>query len=373
MPVPAIDYSSRRARVAKALAEHDVDAIVVARPEHVRWLTGFTGSNSAVVIDASATAAFATDSRYTSQAAEQVPDLQRHITRECASFLVDSFAKREQPFAEASGTRIGVEAEHLSVAAFHSLRDGAAEGIVVTPVTGVIAELRKVKDEVELELLRTAADIAAGAYAELLADGGIAAGRTEREVAADLEYRMRLRGADKPSFDTIVASGPNSALPHHGAGDRVLQTGDLVTVDFGALAHGYCSDMTRTSAVGGAAALDDFSREIYSVVLRAQLAGVEAARPGAQLAEIDAVCRESISAAGYGEYFVHSTGHGIGIDVHEPPYAATRGTGALQPGMTLTIEPGVYVPGRGGVRIEDTLIITDGEPENLVNLPKTLS
>ena len=194
-------------------------------------------------------------------------------------------------------------------------------------------------------------------------------GRTERQIAADLEYRMRKLGSERVSFDTIVASGPNSAKPHHGADDRVLVSGDLVTIDFGAHLRGFNSDCTRTFAVGEP---NELSREIYDIVLRAQEAGVKAAVPGAKLVDVDAACRDIITEAGYGEYFVHSTGHGIGLDVHEGPAAAQTGKGELAEGMTLTIEPGIYVPGKGGVRIEDTLIITSGAPKIITAFPKDL-
>lgn len=371
----AIDHAARRDRLAAGLAAAGAAALLVTRAEHVRWLTGFTGSNAALLLDASGAAAIATDSRYTTQVAEQAPDLRCVTARDCPPALLADYrdgaawpGRAADPGAPA---RVGFEADWLSFAAASALRE-AAGGLGLEPTRGLVEDLRLVKEPAELDLLRRAAGVAVGAYRDLLASGGIAAGRTEREVAADLEHRMRLRGADRPSFDTIVASGPNSALPHHGAADRVLAPGDLVTIDFGALVDGYCSDMTRTTAVGGAEAADDFAREIHSVVLRAQLAGLAAARPGTGLREVDAACREVIAAAGWGEYFVHSTGHGIGVDVHEPPFASTRGHGALAEGMTLTVEPGVYVPGRGGVRIEDTVIITSGEPENLVDLPKTL-
>ncbi|WP_448850834.1 M24 family metallopeptidase [Corynebacterium sp. 335C] len=377
------DFAARRAALAAALPEAGCDALVVTHPAHVAWLTGFSGSNGAVLVDAregAEPAVISTDGRYTVQVAAQAPDLRCVDARACGTALIADLLEREKTrddgasdagdAADAAAPRIGFEAGHVTVAAAGALREAAGGELV--EVTDVVEKLRAVKDDVELDLLRRAAEIAVDAFAALTADGCIRAGVTEREVAAELEYRMRVRGADGPSFDTIVASGPNSAKPHHGAEDRVLEEGDLVTVDFGALANGYCSDMTRTVAVGGADAADDFSREIHSVVLRAQLAGVEAARPGAKLTEVDAACRDVIVAAGYGEYFVHSTGHGIGVDVHEFPYAAVSGTGVLEPGMTLTIEPGIYVPGRGGVRIEDTLVITDGDPENLVPLPKTL-
>ena len=368
---PGPDYAARRDALAAALPAAGCDVLVVTHPVHVLWLTGFAGSNGAVLVDAregAERAIISTDGRYTVQVAAQAPDLRCVDARDCGPALIRDLLDREGDGATAP--RIGFEAAHVTVAGSGALREAAGGDLV--EVVDAVEDLRRVKDDVELAALRHAARIAVDAFAALVADGCIRAGATEREVAAELEYRMRMRGADGPSFDTIVASGPNSAKPHHGAGDRVLEDGDLVTVDFGALAGGYCSDMTRTVVVGGVDAADDFSREIYSIVLRSQLAGIEAARPGTRLVDVDAACRNVIVAAGYGEYFVHSTGHGIGADVHEAPYASVKGEGVLEPGMTLTIEPGIYVPGRGGVRIEDTLVITDGEPENLVPLPKTL-
>ena len=238
------------------------------------------------------------------------------------------------------------------------------------PISGVIEDIRLVKEPYELERLREVAVIANTAFQELIDENLIRAGRTATEVAADLEYKMRLHGAERTSFETIVASGPNSAMPHHEPGARVLEEGDIVTVDFGAHAAGYNSDTTRTVIISDA---DEFATEIYNIVLKAQLAGVAAAIPGAKLSDVDKACRDIITDAGYGEYFVHSTGHGVGLDLHEAPYAATSGQGELVEGMTLTVEPGIYVPGKGGVRIEDTLIITAGQPENLTHLVKDLT
>lgn len=349
-------YQERREALAEQLRTLECDVAVIDRPEHVQWLTGFTGSNGAVLVNADGEALISTDGRYTTQVANEVPDLRCVIARQCVQALL----------GEVEVETVGFEAEHTSYAAYTSLDNG---DIAPVPMVKVIENLREEKDAEELDALRRAAQVAVDAFQSLIDDGCVSAGRTERQIAADLEYRMRIGGAERPSFDTIVASGPNSARPHHGVGDRVLEDGDLVTIDFGALVDGYCSDMTRTLGIGD---VGEERRKIYSVVLQAQLAGLEAARPGIDLAVVDAACRDIIVAAGYGEYFVHSTGHGIGIDVHEAPFASTRSEGSLRAGMTLTIEPGIYVPGVGGVRIEDTVIITDAEPENLVPLTKTL-
>lgn len=365
--VEPTDFAARRGRLAEQLVDVGCDAIVIDHPVHVRWLTGFTGSNGAVLVRADATAEVSTDGRYTTQIAAEAPDLELHLARNCAIAL----AAR----AAATGVRrLGFEADHVTVAGMRRIAAAleAEEDAELVETTGLVARLRATKDGAELGALRAVADIAVTAFEGLAASGIIAAGSTERAIAADLEHRMRIGGADGIAFDTIVASGPNSAKPHAGAEDRVLADGDLLTIDFGATKDGYHSDMTRTVVVGGSEAAGEFAREIHSTVLRAQLAGIAAARPGTTLADVDRACREIIVAAGHGEYFVHSTGHGIGLDVHEAPYASSRSEEVLATGMTLTIEPGIYVPGFGGVRIEDTVIVTDGEAEIITPLPKTL-
>lgn len=353
-------FAQRRRTLAASLAGQRIDKILVTNLIHVRYLSGFSGSNAALLVSKDLSAGIATDGRYTTQIAEEVPDIEALIARPSAEALLGKVV---------GPTRVGFEAEHTSVAELDALRKAAGEDVELVPVVGAIEELRLRKDPLELDGLRAVAELATGAFAALLDEGELAVGRTEREVAADLEYRMRRAGAERTSFDTIVASGPNSAKPHHGAGDRVLSRGDLVTVDFGAYLDGFNSDMTRTVVLGEP---DEFSREIYEVVRRAQEAGVAAARPGTTLVDVDKACRDIIEASGYGEYFVHSTGHGVGLEVHEAPAASQSGEGFLEEGMTLTIEPGVYVPGRGGVRIEDTLIITAGSPEIITDHPKRL-
>ena len=353
-------FSNRRRALAAKLAAQRIDSMLVTHLTHVRYLTGFSGSNAALILNKDLSARIATDGRYTTQIAEEVPDIDAVLGRQAAATLL----------AEVSGPRrVGFEADYVSVAELERLRQACQDDVVLVPVSGVIEQIRLTKDPVELERLRDVAALASEAFEQLLEAGEVAVGRTERDIAADLEYRMRKLGAERPSFDTIVASGPNSAKPHHGAVDRVIEAGDLVTIDFGAHDRGFNSDMTRTLIAGHTT---DFTKEIYDVVLRAQLAGVEAATPGTALVDVDAACRNIISDAGYGEFFVHSTGHGIGLDVHEAPSAAATATGVLEEGMTLTIEPGIYVPGKGGVRIEDTLIITSGAPEIITKVSKDL-
>ena len=354
-------FENRRRKLSTMLAERRIDDMLVTHLTHVRYLSGFSGSNGAMLVSKDRTAAIATDGRYTTQIAEEVPDIKAVIERNVGVAMLSKAAE---------GHRVGFEADYVSVAQLDKLREACPDGVTLVPVSGVIEDIRLVKDEVELTRLREAAELTVQALDELLSAEELRAGRTEREVAADLEYRMRVLGAERVSFDTIVASGPNSAKPHHGAGDRTIAEGDLVTIDFGMHRVGFNSDMTRTFGIGEIGALE---REIYEVVLAAQLAGVKAAVPGAELVHVDKACRDVIAEAGYGEYFVHSTGHGVGLDVHEAPSAARTGTGVLVEGMTLTIEPGIYIPGKAGVRIEDTLIITAAAPEVITEYPKDLT
>lgn len=354
-------FEDRRRKLSTKLAERRIDDMLVTHLTHVRYLSGFSGSNGAMLVSKDRTAAIATDGRYTTQIAEEVPDIQAAIERNVAVAMLSKAA---------DGHRVGFEADYVSVSLLEKLREACPDGVTLVPVSGVIEDIRLTKDNVELTRLTEAAELSVRALDELLVAGELRAGRTEREVAADLEYRMRVLGAERVSFDTIVASGPNSAKPHHGAGDRVIAERDLVTIDFGMHRLGFNSDMTRTFAIGETGSLE---HEIYEVTLAAQLAGVKAAVPGAKLADVDKACRDVIEDAGYGEYFVHSTGHGVGLDVHEAPSAAKTGEGTLAEGMTLTIEPGIYIPGKAGVRIEDTLIITAAAPKVITDYTKELT
>jgi len=337
-----------------------IDEMLVTNLNHVRYLSGFSGSQGALVLAKDLTAEICTDGRYTTQIAEEVPDIEAVIERQSALALL---RRIEGP------RRVGFEASHVTVAELERLQEACNEDVTLVPVTGIIEEIRLTKDNTERLRLVEVAELASQAFDDLIAAGELAVGRSERDIAADLEHRMRRLGAERPSFDTIVASGPHSAKPHHTAGDRILRRGDLVILDFGAHSRGFNSDMTRTVVMGEA---DDFAREVYDVVLRAQQAGIDAATPGTRLVDVDAAARSVIEDAGYGEYFVHSTGHGIGLEVHEGPWAAQTGEGALAEHMTLTIEPGIYVPGRGGVRIEDTIIVTQGPARVITPASKEL-
>lgn len=362
----AIDFAARRARVVAALDGEDAaDALLVTTPQNIRYLTGFSGSAGVLLLGADGSARFATDSRYTEQIKTELEaSVRTFITRQYAAEVVADFAG-------SGAVVIGYEDTDLTVAVLERLRtqlDGPAT-VRLEARSGLVEQCRRVKDGAEIEAVATACAAADAAWEALLEAGQIAAGRTERQVAADLEWHMRRNGSDGVSFDTIVAAGPNGALPHYHAGDRELAAGDLVVVDFGCYIDGYASDCTRTVAIG---ALDDWAREIYQVTLEAQLQASQQVLAGADCAAVDAVARDIITAAGYGEQFGHSLGHGVGLDVHEAPGLATTSTSTLLDGDIVTVEPGIYLPGRGGVRIEDTLVVTDGAPRVLTRTSKEL-
>lgn len=326
---------------------------------NVRYLSGFSGSNGALLLFADEReAVLATDGRYRTQAAQQAPDLEVVIERALGRYL-------SCRAAEGGACRLGFESHVVTVdgmdALTAALEDTKTE---LVRASGTVEALREVKDAGELALLRLACEAADAALTDLVRRGGLRPGRTEREVARELEGLMFDHGADAVSFETIVAAGPNSAIPHHRPTDAVLAAGDFVKIDFGALVAGYHSDMTRTFALGKAA---DWQLEIYQLVSAAQKAGREALRPGAELREVDAAARQLITDAGYGENFGHGLGHGVGLQIHEAPGIGATSAGTLLAGSVVTVEPGVYLPGRGGVRIEDTLVVPS---ENRVN-PET--
>ncbi|MBB5889593.1 M24 family metallopeptidase [Kutzneria kofuensis] len=348
-------HGRRRAALRRLLAERELDTLLVTNLLNVRYLTGFTGSNAALLVTRD-DAVFCTDGRYDTSSASQVPDLERVIERDCGLALA----------ARATG-RIGFESDHVTVDGLADLSEAARAELVRAP--GLVAELRVIKDETEIEALRMACAAADRALAALIEHGGLRPGRTEREVARALDDGLRDQGATGPAFATIVAAGEHSAIPHHEPTDAALKAGDLVKMDFGALVDGYHSDMTRTVVLGRAA---DWQTEMYELVAAAQAAGRAALRPGTPLAGVDDAARSVIAAAGRAEQFPHGVGHGVGLEIHEAPALNKAGTGTLAAGMAVTVEPGVYVPGQGGVRIEDTLIVREGAPELLTLTTKEL-
>ncbi|MEU4741726.1 Xaa-Pro peptidase family protein [Actinosynnema sp. NPDC023658] len=356
-------HSTRRAALRASLRDRELDALLVTNLLNVRYLTGFTGSNAALLISADSDdgAVFCTDGRYLTQAAAQVPDLERVIDRPCDVALVARAARAKR-------ARIGFESGHVTVDGLDALTE-AAGGSRLVRAPDLVERLRLVKDDAEVEALRMACAAADRALADLIEHGGLRSGRTEREVARELESRMLDHGAAGPSFESIVATGANSAVPHHRPTDAVVHDGDLVKLDFGALVDGYHSDMTRTLVVGRAA---DWQRELYELVAASQAAGRAALAVGTRVADVDAAARGVIEQAGRGEEFLHGLGHGVGLEIHEAPALSKAGDGTLLPGMAVTVEPGVYLAGRGGVRIEDTLVVREGAPELLTLTTKEL-
>ncbi|MFC0860994.1 M24 family metallopeptidase [Sphaerimonospora cavernae] len=354
-------HAVRRARLAAAFPEHGVAAMLVTCPVNVRYLTGLSSSNAAVLVGTGGQAVLATDSRYAETARRQCPDVEVVVDRDVASVLITC--------ADAADG-IAVEADHMSVARFRWLGGQLVQRLgrdPLTPVGGLVEAVRAVKDEQEIDALRRACSITDEAFSQVVER--ITPGVTEREIARWLEVRMVELGADKPAFDSIVAAGPNGSIPHHSPSDRPVRSGDLVTMDFGARYGGYHADMTRTVAVGRPA---DWQRDLYELVRRAQHAGCLAVRPGATAHQVDAAAREVIVAAGHGEHFEHGLGHGVGLEIHEQPFLGPDRTGRLEDRVPITVEPGVYLPGRGGVRIEDTLVTRDDGPELLTLTTKEL-
>ncbi|MFI5608129.1 M24 family metallopeptidase [Amycolatopsis sp. NPDC051903] len=358
-------HAHRRGSLRSLITESGVDALLVTDLLNIRYLTGFTGSNAALLVHAGGEdkTVFCTDGRYTTQSAAEVPDLERVMGRASARVLADLAAREHSAYG-----RTGFESQHVSVEE-HEVLKVRFEKVALIRTPGLVEQLRAVKDEVEVAALRSACAAADRALADLLAAGGLRAGRTELEVARDLENRMLEHGSSEPSFATIVATGPNSAIPHHQPTGAELREGDFVKLDFGATVDGYHSDMTRTFVLGKAA---DWQRELYDLVHRAQAAGTAAVAPGADVSEVDAAARSVIAAAGHGDDFAHGLGHGVGLEVHEAPSLATTGVGTLSAGMAVTVEPGVYLAGRGGVRIEDTLVVRAWRPELLTLTTKDL-
>jgi Xaa-Pro aminopeptidase len=341
--------------VAEAL---EVDALLITDAVNLRYVTGFTGSNGMAVVGRDIRR-FITDFRYVEQAAAEVEG----FDREQAPQVFDGALSEGWP----DGTlRLGFDDQDVSVRRHERLRELLPERIELVPAGGVVEALRAVKDAGEIARIAAAAELADGVY-EMLREQGLV-GRTEREVAFALETEMRRRGAE-PSFESIVASAKRGALPHANPADVPIAAGTLVTLDIGARLDGYCSDCTRTWATGE---LPDDLAEAYALVERAQATALAAVRPGPEGREIDAVARDIIEAAGHGEHFGHGLGHGVGLEVHEGPRLSRTGEAQLVAGNVVTVEPGVYLPGRGGVRIEDLVVVTEGGHRVLSGTTKDL-
>jgi Xaa-Pro aminopeptidase len=347
---------SRADRLEALLTERELDALLVTDLTNVRYLTGYTGTNGVCVVGPGLRVFF-TDFRYVVQAERQVQGFDRERGKQD---LLEEAAER------LSG-RVGFEDHDLSVKRHERLGELVGEGVELVPAGRLVEELRKVKDDAELDRIRAAAALADEVFTGVVERG--IAGRTEREVAFDLETEMRRRGAE-PSFPAIVAGGANGALPHAEPGDDPIGRDTLVVLDFGAELDGYCSDCTRTLATGSIAG--DLA-EVYELVLSTQVATLAEVRPGAAGADVDGFARERIEAAGHGERFGHGLGHGVGLAIHEGPTLSRLSKDDLAAGNVVTVEPGVYVPEAFGVRIEDLVVVADGKPEVLSGFAKELT
>jgi Xaa-Pro aminopeptidase len=352
--------SDRAQALAQQLPEAGVDAVLITDLVNVRYLTGYTGSNGIAVLTGDS-ARFVTDFRYVEQAAEEVD---RGFERGTGSVDLLETVREALPQGE---LRLGFEDAHLSVWQHRRLRELLPDRIELVAVHGLVEGLRRVKDPRERALLTDATELADSALQSLLGAGLV--GRTERQVAITLEREMLERGAERPSFASIVAAGPHGAQPHARSREYEIRTGEMVVIDWGAVLDGYCSDCTRTVAAGEPG---NKAREVYELVLEAQLAGVEAVRAGAHGRDLDSRARSLIAAGGYGEHFGHGLGHGVGLDVHEAPRLSKSSDDVLAAGNAVTVEPGIYLAGEFGVRIEDLVIVTEDGCEILTSISKEL-
>ena len=338
-----MDHAARRRRLASRLPELGADAFLITRLPNVRYLTGFTGSNGQVILKVDG-GVFLTDGRYEQQSGHEVPDLRR------VTYSAEFVPRFAEACRDLGAGRVAFESAGVTHRTYTLL---AQTGIGLIPTTEEVERLRRTKDPEERAALQAAQAMADQAFGRIT--GKLSEGVAEREVALELDITMRGLGSEGVSFDTIVAFGENAAEPHHRPTGRLLSRGDMVKVDFGCVVNGYHSDMTRTVAFGEP---DGRLREIYGVVRRAQQAGVDAVQPGVPCKEVDAATRDPIKEAGYGDRYGHGAGHGVGLEIHEAPWLRPGGDGSLSEGTVVTVEPGIYLEGLGGVRIEDMVEVT---------------
>lgn len=353
------EFPQRQGAVAEALAGRKLDALLVSSAASIRYLTGYAGSNGLALI-AEGAAHFFTDPRYATETKDTV-SARVHI---CKGPLIDHAAKilkRERL------KRVGFEPGHMNVEQYDRLRRALPPGFTLTPAGGVVENLRAVKSAEEIARIRRS--VAANSEAYMRTLRRVRLGTRERDVAAELDYQMSVLGAEKPAFDTIVAVGERTALPHARPTGRRLQENELMLVDMGATVDGYTSDMTRVSFAGTPGKR---VRNLYKAVLEAQLAGLAAVRAGVPASRVDAACRAVLKRHDLDKAFVHSTGHGLGLEIHEAPRLARKERTKLQAGMVITVEPGAYIEGLGGVRIEDTVLVTERGCEVLTPTSKEL-
>lgn len=352
-----MDYSGRHKRLKALLAENKLDALLVTHLPNVRYLTGFTGSSG--ILLSGPRSLFFTDGRYREQAAQQVTGARVVVGKGSAQAGASEAVQKLRP------KRVGIEADHMTVSARTALASQVGKGTTLVETSGLVEQLRSVKEPDEVTEIRNAVNLAAKLFRPLVR--GIRPGVRESALAAKLEYLAKELGASGMSFETIVAGGSRSALPHGVASQYELPSRGFVVLDYGVILNGYCSDMTRTVRIGKAAREE---RHAYNAVLEAQLAAISAVRSGATAGDVDAAARGVLRRAKLDRYFTHSTGHGVGLEIHEVPRVASGQAQVLHPGMVITIEPGVYRPGKFGIRIEDMVLVTETGCEVLTPVTK---
>jgi Xaa-Pro aminopeptidase len=349
----------RLKKISGLAKKNNLNVLIITEINHVRYLSGYTGSNGIVVI-APPKAFFLTDFRYTVQAQKEVKD--------CKVIIVSRQLITELPKLPVfnKSTKVGFEADFVSVNFLAKLKELLPE-VDLKPTSGLVESLSITKDNEEIRRVKKAVRIADKAFSEII--GMLKPGVIEKDIALEIEYKMRKLGAEKESFETIIASGQRSAMPHGRASDKKLRKGDFVTLDFGCLFHGYASDITRTVVLGKAT---EKQKKIYNIVLAAQKTACKAVKPGMPCNRVDGIARDIIMKAGYGDYFGHGLGHGVGMLVHDRPVLSPQSNDILEPGMIVTIEPGIYISNWGGVRIEDDVLVTSNGGQILSKSPKDL-
>jgi Xaa-Pro aminopeptidase len=357
--MPKSEYASRRARLGAEFGRHKLDAMIVSASVNIRYLSGFTGSNGLLLAAADCAVLF-TDPRYGTQASQETDCRVRVVKGPLHSALLKEATRR-------GFRRVGFEPSRVPWGVWSLLNENMPLGGTLYPAPGIVDALRIVKSASEIAAIRRSVLTNSAAYARAMR--AFRAGMTETALAASIEYQMRLLGAEKPAFETIVASGAHSALPHASPREEPIKPGRFVLVDMGCFQDGYASDMTRVAFTG---APPPKARRLYRAVLEAQLAAIDAVRPGVAAGRVDSAARRVLRAHGYGRVFVHSTGHGLGLEIHEAPRLGKGEKTPLEAGMAITIEPGAYLPGYGGVRIEDTVLVTSTGCEILTPTPKDL-
>lgn len=355
-----MDYAGRQLKFQQAVADQKLDGFVVTHPANLRYLCGYSGSNG-LLLFIDGRRVFFTDGRYTQQAREEVEGARIVIAR---GSLLNQAAKI---LGKLSLPAIGFESDMTTVATAKQMRELTHRRVKWRPTSGLILQQRMIKDSEELKLIRQAVTLGAAVYRQAVRM--VRPGISEAEVAGRLELAARRSGAEGMSFATIVAAGKRGALPHGRASEQPIPRRGFVVVDSGVILRGYCSDMTRTIHVGRTGRVE---REWYEAVLRAQQVGICAVRPGSTAGEVDRAVRGVLRKVGLDRYFTHSTGHGVGLEIHEPPRLGQKQTQRLEPGMVVTVEPGIYLPGKGGIRIEDMVVVTENGCEVLTPVTKEL-